>query len=172
MLEKALLINSIFIGDSLSFLNSSVRGFCLLTESKPWQGQKTLPNYKYCSLFSGGVLLTFALQFKKGKKDISVKIQLHSPTETQKINFFFTSPEVTGYDIKSQRNKQTSDKFKKAVERKWDRLQWRALHSRNKGLIVVFFRVHIYRKGSEGQGEIGEANASEFPDAAFRNDEE
>lgn len=51
-----------------SVLNSSVRGFCLLTESKPWKGQKTLPNYKYCSLFSGGVLLTFGLQFKREKK--------------------------------------------------------------------------------------------------------
>lgn len=37
--------------------------------------------------------------------------------------------------------------------------------------MVIFFRVHIYRKGSESRGEIGEANASGFPDAALRNDE-
>lgn len=35
-----------------------------------------------------------------------------------------------------------------------------------------FFKVYIYRKGSEGRGEIEEVNASEFPDAALRKDEE
>lgn len=118
MLERPLLINSVFIGDCLSVLNSSVRGFCLLTESKPWQGQKTLPNYKYCSLFSGGVLLTFALQFKKGKKKIfQSKYSCIHPLKPKRyfFFFFFTSPEVTGYGMTSSISK-TSDKWKKLLK--------------------------------------------------------
>lgn len=52
---------------------------------------------------------------KRGKKDISVKIQLHAPTDSQKIHFVCTSPEVTGYDSISLRHKQTSDKLKKPL---------------------------------------------------------
>lgn len=119
MLERLLLINSVFIGDCLSVLNSSVRGFCLLTESKPWQGQKTLPNYKYCSLFSGGVLLTFALQFKKGKKKIfQSKYSCIHPLKPKRYFFFFYKPRGHRIwnDIINQQNKQTSDKWKKLLK--------------------------------------------------------
>lgn len=87
-------------------------GLCLLTDSRPWFGQKTLPNYKYCSLFSGGVLLTFGLQFKREKRHVSVTVTANkiNPKDT-----FTKNPEVIGYNWNHKSSQQKHKDFQLIV---------------------------------------------------------